>query len=129
MDASTIVMFIRFVVGEEGQHPRRLAGIIRETACLDWYGRLEPYEAKRLEAIYDWFDERLPVPPFSRQAYTHQAVCWLKTEAHEAIRRLWDIAAILNEHGIPVRLLRSANPGKILYEDDYQAVVEQWRQL
>jgi hypothetical protein len=42
---------------------------------------------------------------------------------------MWEIAHLLKEHGVPVRLLRSENPGKVLYEDDYQIVVEEWKHL
>jgi hypothetical protein len=42
---------------------------------------------------------------------------------------MWDIASLLREHGIPIRMLRSAHPGKILYEDSFQIVVEEWRKL
>lgn len=39
---------------------------------------------------------------------------------------MWEIVTLLKECGVPVRLLRSANPGKVVYEDDYQIVVEEW---
>jgi len=40
---------------------------------------------------------------------------------------MWDLVAILREHGAPVRILRSQTPGKILYEDEYQVVVLEWK--
>lgn len=43
--------------------------------------------------------------------------------------RMWEIALVLREHGVPVRMLRSKNPGKVLYEDPYQIVVEEWKRL
>ncbi len=36
---------------------------------------------------------------------------------------MWEIVALLREHGVAVRFLRSKNPGKVLYEDDFQIVV------
>jgi len=39
------------------------------------------------------------------------------------------LVELLREHGLSVRLLRSRNPGKILYEDDYQVVVRDWKHL
>jgi hypothetical protein len=42
---------------------------------------------------------------------------------------MWEIAHLLKEHGVPVRMLRSENPGKVLYEDSYQIVVEEWKHL
>ena len=40
-----------------------------------------------------------------------------------------EIVALLKEHGVAVRLLRSKNPGKIVYEDDFQIVVREWKRL
>jgi hypothetical protein len=42
---------------------------------------------------------------------------------------MWEIAHLLKEHDIPVRMLRSASPGKVLYEDFYQIVVEEWKHI
>jgi hypothetical protein len=42
---------------------------------------------------------------------------------------MWEIASLLKEHGVPVRMLRSTNPGKILYQDDYQIVVDKWKRI
>jgi hypothetical protein len=42
---------------------------------------------------------------------------------------MWEIASLLKDHGVPVRLLRSSNPGRILYQDSYQIVVEEWKEL
>ena len=41
---------------------------------------------------------------------------------------MWDIIALLREHDVPVRVIRSKNPGKIVYEDKYQVVADaRWR--
>jgi len=40
-----------------------------------------------------------------------------------------DLVALLEEHGVPVRMLRSSNPGRVVYEDEYQIVVEEWNRL
>jgi hypothetical protein len=42
---------------------------------------------------------------------------------------MWDLVAILREHDVPVRMLKSKEPGKVLYEDDYQVVVSQWSRI
>jgi hypothetical protein len=42
---------------------------------------------------------------------------------------MWEIVALLRENDIAVRLLRSRNPGKIVYEDDFQVVVQEWKRL
>ena len=40
-----------------------------------------------------------------------------------------DLALVLKSHDIPVRMLRSERPGKILYEDQFQVVVLEWKHL
>jgi len=77
-----------------------------------------------LEEAYTWLNEHLPVPPF--KTLPRGVVSWFKDEAGSAIEKMWEIVTLLKECGVPVRLLRSANPGKVVYEDDYQIVVEEW---
>ena len=76
-----------------------------------------------------WFNANLSVPPFKSSKWPRDAVTWFKEDAEQPIKKMWEIASLLKEHGIPVRMLRSANPGKILYEDPCQVVVEEWKNL
>jgi len=120
-------MFSRFVVGADGEHHRSLTGIITEARIRRENGDLDEHQAARLEAAYSWLNEHLPEPPFKQ--LSSNAISWFRDEARESIQKMWEIVSILRECGVPVRLLRSANPGKIVYEDDFQIVVEEWRSL
>jgi hypothetical protein len=122
-------MFIRFVVGSDGEHHQELTGIITEARLLRDAGELSADESARLEALYDWFDAHLAVPPFSTSRWPRDAVAWLRDDAHESVRRMWDLVALLDDHGVHVRLLRSSNPGRVLYEDEDQVVVQEWDRL
>jgi hypothetical protein len=122
-------MFIRFVVGGAGEHHRSLTGIITEARLLRDRGGLNKEQISWLEDAYVWFNANLPVPPFSSSKWPRDAVTWFSDDAGEPIKRMWEIASLLKEHGVPVRMLRSANPGKILYQDSYQIVVEEWKKL
>ena len=55
------------------------------------------------------------------------ALC--KDDTAEPIKKMWELSALLKQHGVPVRMLRSAHPGKILYEDAFQIVVEEWKEI
>jgi hypothetical protein len=125
----TDLMFIRFVVGNDAEHHRSLTGIITEARMLRDKGALNQDQVSWLEEVYAWFNATLPVPPFSFSAWPRDAVTWFRDDAGEAIKKMWEIASLLKEHGVPVRMLRSANPGKILYQDPYQIVVEEWRKI
>lgn len=122
-------VFVRFVVGADGQHHKELTGIFTEARFLRERGELTEEEDARLEELYDWFAEQVPVPPFSTGRFPRDAVAWFKDDAGEPLTKMWDIVALLREHGVEIRLLRSANPGRVVYEDRVQVLVEEWNQL
>jgi hypothetical protein len=37
---------------------------------------------------------------------------------------MWDVVAILEAHGIAVELLKTDNPGTIIYEDKWQVIAK-----
>ncbi len=121
-------MFVRFVVGTDAENPAWLTGIFTEARLLSDRGEVFDYEAERLEAIFDWFNEHLPCPPFGKKLkageWTRHAVAWFRAEAKRPIGRMWDIVAILEEHGVAVRMVTTEKPGRIVYEDEYQVVAE-----
>ena len=127
--AANAPVFVRFVVGSDGDHHRSLNGIVTEARFLRDDGRLTNDERVRLEASYEWLNEHVPVPPFSARRWPRDVVSWFKGDAVEPIARMWDLVAILRDHDVSTRMLRSRNPGKILYEDDLQVVVEEWKHL
>ncbi|MET3843377.1 hypothetical protein [Bradyrhizobium sp. OAE829] len=122
-------MFVRFVVGTDRENHRWLTGIITEARLLRDRGQLAPYQQTCLEDAYAWLHAHLPCPPFSTSDWGPEAVSWFKDTAEPSIRKMWEIVALLKEHDVGVRLLRSCNPGKIVYEDDFQIVVREWKRL
>ena len=121
-------MFVRFVVGAESENAAWLTGVITAARLLRDRGELHSYESERLEEIFDWFNAHLPCPPFGQKLqsgeWTPDAVAWFRPEAKRPVGCMWDIVAILREHGVAVRMVTSERPGKIVYEDDYQVVAE-----
>jgi hypothetical protein len=92
-------------------------------------GGLASYEVEQLEATYEWLNQYLPRPPYSSSGWSRDAVSWFKDSATEAIKQMRDLAVLLEAHGLMVRMLRSENPGKVLYEDRHQVVVGEWKRL
>jgi hypothetical protein len=122
-------MFIRFVVGGDDESHRVLTGLVTEARMPRDKGELADYEIEQLEATYEWLNRRLSCPPFSSAGWSRDAVSWFKDTATESIKQMRKLAALLESHGLLVRMLRSENPGKILYEDRFQVVVEEWKRL
>lgn len=121
--------FIRFVVGGDGENHRELTGLITEARLLRDRGYLAPYEVELLEDAYIWFNANLPCPPYSSAGWSREAVSWFKDTAEASILKMRALAVLLEGHGKLVRTLRSKNPGKLLYEDEFQVVVEEWKHL
>jgi hypothetical protein len=121
-------MFVRFVVGADTENAAWLTGVLTAARLLRDQGELYSYESERLEEIFDWFNEHLPCPPFGQKLrsgeWTPDTVAWFRSEAKEPVGRMWDIVAILKEHGIAVRMVTAERPGTIVYEDEYQVVAE-----
>ena len=120
--------FVRFVVGVRSEPVHALTGVFAISRELLDADRLESWEADRLREIYRWFNENLPCPPFRAKLdggeWTSDAVAWYRHDAIWMIRRMWEIVALLREHDEPVRFVRSEEPGRILYSDDWQIVAD-----
>lgn len=121
-------MYVRFVVGDDGEHHRGLSGLFVHAHRLRDGGHLDAAEAVMVEHTITWFNEHLRVPPFPRD-WPSDAISWFRADATEAVRRMWSLAHAIEAHGLPVRMLRSANPGRVMYEDEHQIVVEEWNAL
>ena len=119
-------MFVRF--GTEAESAYRLDGVFVESRLLCDEGRLYAYEIGLLDETYAWFNEYLPCPPFAAKLrsgeWTRNAVAWFRDDAGEPLRRAWDLVHLLRENGVPVRLVASGRPGRIVYRDRYQVVAE-----
>jgi hypothetical protein len=121
-------VYVRFVAGAPAENPYWSTGVVTTARILRDERKLESYEVERLEEIYVWFNEHLPCPPFKEKRtsgeWTADAVAWFRDDAREAISQMWEIVALLKEHGISVRFFQSESPGMIVYADDFQVVAE-----
>ena len=70
----------------------------------------------------DWLRRRLKVPAVLSRAGTRRAICWFHPQADEPIARVRSIVTLLELHGLHTRMVRAADPGTVLYEDDWQVV-------
>ena len=49
------------------------------------------------------------------------AISWFKPEATEHIAKIRKMGVILEDHGYAVEMIKTLNPGYIVYEDEFQA--------
>ncbi|TWU30077.1 hypothetical protein Pla144_08630 [Bythopirellula polymerisocia] len=87
-------------------------------------GTLTDYEFSRLQELDDWFTTNLQEPTRLARSRKNdaekKAVCWFKADASECIANLREIVSVLNNHDLTIRMLKSTNPGYVVYEDKYQ---------
>jgi len=123
------INYIRFVVGSDNDDHRKLTGIITESQILISNTRLEEYEVKCIEEIFDWFNCNLKVPTYSQNKKLINSAAYFKETATKHINKMWDLVHFLKENNKQVKILKSKNPGEILYEDEYQIVVREYKNI
>lgn len=84
-------------------------------------GMLSAEEEGSYLDIDDWFREHLPNPPFYEDGNSIGAVTWFKTPlSREMTERIDELKAILDAHGVEHDVVSALEPGRIVYEDEYQ---------
>jgi len=123
-------MYLRFVVADIDEVSGRELGVFHAVRNLRQVGNLYAYEEEHHDSVRQWFNENLErptrftasKPPFYRKQ--SKALSWFKDSAHEHIARVRELVAILQNHGVPVRMLKTDRVGYVVYEDEYQVVAE-----
>lgn len=111
------------------RHPRgHFPGVFFLVNGLAREGKLTPEQERFRRANNDWYDAAYPTPSkvdssVYDPAMTPGAVAWFKVSAAHLIERVPGYLEILEAHGVECREVRSSDPGRVVYEDDFQVVV------
>jgi hypothetical protein len=118
-------MYVRLVVPKfVGEESKQKLGIIRAA----W--RIQPEmtdeDQEKLDELFEWFNDFLSRPHklarSKNKNAAHRAICWFKEDAKLYLKKAAEIAALVNKYGYRVEVLKTQNPGYIMYEDDEQVV-------
>ena len=124
-------MYVRFVVDEIDEDSGVEQGIFQAMYRLSRAGKLNAAEEVWWADVRTWFNLELEKPGrlarSRRTGANPVAISWFKESAAEHIRRAREVAAILAEHHIQSRMLRSERPGYVVYEDEFQVTAEPFR--
>ena len=121
-------MYLRFVVDDIDEDSERALGVFHAVWNLRDEGKLYAHEEEQHDSTRWWFHEKRPTrftaskPPFYRKK--SKAISWFKDSATEHLARVCEFVAILETHGVPVRMLKAQRVGYVVYEDKYQVVAE-----
>jgi hypothetical protein len=123
-------MYLRFVVSEIDEDSLKELGVFHAVGNLRRAGKLHPHEEEQHDLIREWFNDNLSKPtrftaskpPFYRKK--SKAISWFKDAANEHLDRVRVLVAILQDHGVSVRMIKVHRVGYVVYEDKYQIVAE-----
>ncbi|MFE7743058.1 hypothetical protein [Nocardia sp. NPDC057455] len=125
------LLFVRYQAAAPNRHGR-YPGIFALINGLARSGRLTPEQERFRRRENDWYTENLADPgrldpsPYNRARHP-AAEAWFKSSATHFIARVDGYLAILDAHGIEWCRLSSDAPGRIIYDDPYQVIVERAR--
>lgn len=124
-------MYLRFVIPGKHPHTGVEEGLFRSAYRLRRSGNLLHYEHAELDELLRWFGENLPVPArFNRtKSKGHyrrnsRGISWLKPTAIQCIAHMRALAVIMSWHGYHASMIKTSQPGYIVYEDEHQIVAE-----
>lgn len=89
--------------------------------------RISGSDGDDLAEVRRWFNDNLEAPSSFGRSRLPLGICWFKTSATEHIRRIWEMARILERNGVYVKKIRTGRPGYVIYEDEWQVVAEPFR--
>ena len=127
-------MYLRFVVSERDKWTGAERGFFGPAIAVKYWERRAPaWIREQICEELDWFNEHLDAPKKLERSAGRRGsvygVCWFRPEAVEAVSRARYVGWLLTEAGIPVRGLRRAHPGEIIWKDDMQVVAKPPRDL
>lgn len=123
--------YVRFVVGHDDPDSGVRAGLFTIAYDLKRSGTTPAYQAARLTALLDWFNEHLERPlRFSRSTTKGAAwrntkgISWFKASARDHIANMHEMAEVIEDLGHYTDVITCERPGYIVYEDEFQIVAE-----
>ena len=124
-------MYVRFVVDEIDPDSGVELGIFQATYRLADAGQLGSYHEAWWLDLRHWFNLRLEKPnrfARSRRSGANEcAISWFRANATRHIARAHELVALLAEHHVASRMVRTRRPGYVVYEDKFQVAAEPFR--
>jgi hypothetical protein len=126
--------YLRLIVTTQHLDSGVADGLFRTAYELRDAAQTPPAHREILEAQLAWFESHLPVPQrFNRtssKGYYRRStsgICWFRDSAQEHIARLFEIGRVLEACRYTVHTVREARIGYVVYDDEFQAVAEPFR--
>lgn len=117
-------MYIRFVVDEIDEDSCQRKGIFQAISGMKKQDDFYDYELDYIAEIMGWFDENLesPLDYLNKQKSqkSDAYISWFIESASEHIAKVREFVFLVESKGVVVSQIRTVNPGKIVYSDEFQ---------
>lgn len=121
-------MYLRFVIPQYDMDSGRRQGLFQALAGMEEKGLLDRDTQARYRVANDWFRRNLPTPSsFTRSTKPHAknvALSWFKDSAVQHIGVMRELVGILAAHDVVVQVLKTEQPGYVVYQDEFQVAAE-----
>ena len=121
-------MYIRFVVDLPDERSGHRKGVFAALGVFKTNSEVSTDDFKHYRELAEWFNANLDLPKkFNRSSKPHakpKALSWYKDSAAEYIRKTREVCVLLEKYGIKVTMLKSSQPGYIVYESESQIVAQ-----
>ena len=117
-------MYLRFTILRKDEDSHARQGVLVAGHLLRDEGDLDSYEYTSLCTSLAWFNKYLRVPAILNEQESERGISWFKSDARSPIDQMWNLIAILRVQGVEFSLLKTDNPGTIVYEDKWQVVAK-----
>lgn len=114
-------MFLRIATGALDPDSHQPQGVFMAAHGLLTGGELSNAEADDLRNLLDWFNANMPCPGHAqRRVLSHRAIFWFRPCARAYVKKAWELVQLLRLHGLMVEVLKTRNPGSVVYADHCQ---------
>jgi hypothetical protein len=117
-------VLIRFTTLATDPDSGHTGGVLVAAHTLRDDGDLTADEHQELHNALLWFNDHLQIPGELEQPENRRAISWFTPAADEAIRRMWHLKDLLDRHGHHVEVLRTSDPGTVVYQDAWQVIAK-----
>ena len=122
-------MYVRFVILKQDHQSHSNQGVIQAAIELRDSGKLTTEEYNWLESELAWLRMHLKSPACLRKDGNDRAISWFHPRATRPIGKVRSIISLLKEHGVHVEMVKTDDPGTVIYEDGWQVVAKPRRRL
>jgi hypothetical protein len=120
------IMYIRFVTPGQGPERGVAPGFFRSDHAWDFIDEAPRYLRDAIRTELDWFNNNLPIPTDltirSKRRWRALGICWFQAQHTETVSRGWALAVLMKEAGAHIHVLKTREPGTIIYKDEQQIV-------